>query len=265
MLRGLILDLDGTVYCGEAEVPGAAAFVARCRERGLRCLFVTNRANRSPAAVSRHLRALGIRCAPEDVFTSAQATALQLRGRSVYMIGEAGLRAALRAEGVALTDDRPDVVVASFDRGFSYAKLRTAATLILRGARFVATNADRGLPTEDGMIPGSGAVVAALAAATGRTPVIVGKPQPLIMKLALRRLGLKPAEVLNVGDNVETDVPAGVRAGIPTALLLTGVTTARAARRAPVRPNWVVRNYAELGRLVDRLAAAPSAPRHSRG
>lgn len=253
MVRGLILDLDGTVYCGESEVPGAAAFVAGARERGLRCLFVTNRASRPPSAVARHLRSLGIACSADHVFTSAQATALYLGGGSAFMIGETGLRTALAAQGVALTAERPDAVVASFDRRFTYAKLRTAAMLILGGSRFIATNADRALPTEDGLVPGTGSIVAAVAAACGREPVVVGKPQPLILKMALRRLGLKASEVLNIGDNIETDVPAGLRAGIPTVLMLTGVTRARAARRAPLRPDWTVRDYAALTRLLDRL------------
>jgi 4-nitrophenyl phosphatase len=257
MLRGLILDLDGTIYRGQAEVPGAAAFVARARRQGLRCLFVTNRASRPPSAVSRHLRALGIPCRDDDVFTSGQATALYLRGGSAFMIGERGLRSALQAQGITLTDTSPDAVIVSFDRRFSYAKLRTAAALIRGGSRFIATNADRSLPTEDGgLAPGAGSILAAVAAATDRTPIVIGKPQALILKMALKRLGMKPSEVLNIGDNIETDVLAGVRAGIPTALLLTGITPARAVRRSAVQPDWVARDYRALTALFERLVRA---------
>jgi 4-nitrophenyl phosphatase len=256
MIRGVILDLDGTVYVGERAVPGAAAFVARARRWGLHCLFVTNRASRTPATVARQLRLLGIPCRASDVFTSADATANHIRRGSVFMVGERGLRVALRKAGIVLTDKRPDWVVVSLDRAFTYRKLATATRCIGAGSRFIATNADRGLPTEAGLVPGTGAHVAAMSAATGRAPLVIGKPQPAIMRMALRHMGLRARDVISVGDNVETDVPAGIRAGMRTALLLTGVSDRRAARRSPIEPTWIFNNYGDLARLVERELGA---------
>ncbi len=253
-IRGVILDLDGTVYNGAKEVPGAAEFVNWLVEAGVRYVFVTNRANRPAQAIVAQLRGYGMRCDPEQVLTSAEATALSLRPGKAFLIGESGLREALQARGFVFCKDEADYVIVGYDTGFTYAKLARAMALILRGARFIATNPDKRLKTESGFLPGTGAIVAGLMAATGIKPRVIGKPGKTLLRLALRRMGLTASETLLVGDNVETDIPAGARVGMRTALFLGGVSTRDDVRRARIRPTWIVRRYGELRRLVRALA-----------
>jgi len=250
MVKGVLLDLDGTVYYGPREVPGAAAFVRRLEDRGVAYLFVTNRANRTPGEICGHLQEYGIACTQEHILTSAQATAEHLGSGSVYYVGEEGLRLALQEVGLAITEASPDAVVVSFDRGFTYDKLERACRLIDAGARFIATNPDKALKMENGLAPGTGAIVAAVAAGCGQEPVVIGKPEPLIFEIALRRLGLAGEDVIAVGDNVDTDIEAGHAAGIRTALLLTGVSTREDLPRASAPPTWVAANFEELEKAL---------------
>lgn len=250
MISGVILDLDGTVYLGEEQVPGAGAFIEFVRDAGGRCLFVTNRANRSPEEVCCHLQGYGIACAPSDVLTSAQATAAALAPGRVYVVGEPPLEHALAAAGFEIADDTVDYVVVGFDRGFTYAKLKTACALIRRGAAFVATNPDKGLHTAAGIDPGTGSILAAIVAGAEEQPTVIGKPERLIMDLAVTRLAADRDAVIAVGDNLETDILAGVRAGLRTALILTGVSHRRDVAQAPCQPTWVVDDYAALRRVV---------------
>jgi len=252
LINGIILDLDGTVYWGESEVPGAASFVRRFKAHGGRCLFVTNRANRTPRTVCAHLYQYGIICEEKDVLTSAEVTVQHLKQGRVYLIGEEGMRVALEEAGFILTDTQPDYVVISFDRAFNYAKLATACRLIQEGARLVATNPDRYLRTHDGIVPGTGAILAAVVAGSDAKPLVIGKPEPLILLAALQRLDLSKAEVISVGDNLETDVPSGAKAGIRTVLMLTGVSKREQVEKAPVRPTWVVDGYEGLWEIVSR-------------
>jgi len=246
VIRGVILDLDGTVYLGLEEVPGAGRFVAECRGLGIRCLFVTNRANRPPDEIVRQLQGFGIPCGVDDVLTAAQATARYLRHGKAWYIGEDGLRLALAEQGIAVSDDKPDYVVVGYDRGFNYDKLFKACRLIEQGATFVATNPDSALKTDRGIYPGTGAIVAAVAAGCGRKPVMIGKPERLIMDMALERLGLTADQVIVVGDSLATDVPAGHAAGMRTALLLTGVSSKEDIPGASVKPDWIAATFDEL-------------------
>ena len=252
MIRGVLLDLDGTVYRGAQEVPGAAQFVRQLRAWDILYLFVTNRANRPPEDVRDHLRGFGIDCATEDILTAAQATAAYLKKGSAYCIGEEGLRRALVEAGFEITDHAPDYVIVSLDRGFTYEKLATASRLIAGGARFVATNPDKALRIEQHVVPGTGALVAAVEAACGQKPLMIGKPEPLIFEMALKKLGLAAADVIVVGDNPETDIPAGVNAGLRTAYILTGVGSREDAACTGVGPTWIVEGFAELLSLVAR-------------
>lgn len=252
MIRGVILDLDGTVYLGKDEVPGAARFIAFLRESGIRYLFVTNRANRTPTVVAEHLCTYGIPCTEKDVLTSAQATVEYLKHGSVYYIGEDGLKTELDKAGMTMNEEKPDYVIVSFDRSFNYEKLKKACRLIHAGAKFIATNPDKALKTATGVVPGTGAIVAAVAAGCGVEPVMIGKPERLIMDISLQRLGLKKEDVINVGDNLATDVPAGIRAGIRTAFILTGVSSREDLAHSDLKPMWVVERYEELTSIVRR-------------
>lgn len=255
MLRGVILDLDGTVYLGNQQVPGAAEFVGLLDQLGLRYLFVTNRSNRKPDDVAEHLREYGIPCEVDHVLTSSQATVQYLKNGSAYVIGEEGLTSELAKAGFTITDQAPDYVVVSLDRQFNYDKLRTACSLIADGATFVATNPDKSLKVESGLMPGTGSIVAAVEAASGKQPLVIGKPERLIMDMSLSRLGLAADEVIAIGDNVLTDIPAGARAGIRTVLLLTGVSGRADIDGAPCQPDWVLDDYAGLTTLIRELAA----------
>ena len=250
MYKGVILDLDGTLYKGEAEVPGASRFVERVRERGVRCLYVTNRANRPPEDICGQLRTFGIPCEHKDVLTSAMATAQCLVPGPAYIIGEQGLERALCEAGFVITEDNPRYVIVSFDRGFSYDKLRTACWLIDQGARFIATNPDEKLKTHDGYHPGTGSIVAAVQTGCGATPMIVGKPEPLIFELAVKELALQKEDILVVGYNLTTDIVSGARAGLNTVLILGGVSTRDDSLKAEIRPTWVVEDFDALERIV---------------
>ncbi len=253
-VRGLILDLDGTVYRGEEAVPGAAEAISSLRARGVAIRYVTNRANRTTGEVQRQLQGMGLECGPDEVITSAEATADFLEPEPVYVIGERGLLEALDRRGFVIDAVSAKTVIVSYDRGFSYDKLATAARLIGNGARFVATNADRGLRIASGLVPGTGSLVAAVETATGVKPLIVGKPERLIFDITLRSMGLSAENVVAVGDNLDTDIPAGAAAGIRTAFILTGVSTRADLARTSVAPTWVVEDYTELRRVLDASA-----------
>lgn len=249
-IDALLIDLDGTVYRGSEAVPGASAFVAALRERGIGYLFVTNRANRTPQAVAAQLAGMGIACESDQVLTSAQATAALLRGCRVFPLGEAGLVEAFAEAGVTVTEQAPDAVVVSYDRGLTYDRLTKALRFLCDGARFVATNPDPVIALEDGLAPETGATLAALEAASGRRAEIVGKPEPAILEAALSRLGCDPAGCVVLGDNLATDVAAAQSAGLRSALILTGLSTREQAAAADPRPTWIAEDYADLDRQL---------------
>lgn len=251
MIKGVLLDLDGTVYRGSEQVPGAAAFISGLSEQGVAYLYVTNRSNRMPDEVCEQLRGFGLECEPDQVVTSAQATAAYLEaGTSAYIIGEQALRNELESAGVRITDENPDVVVVSFDRQLTYDKLRIASQLIVNGATYIATNPDKGLNTEAGVYPGTGAIVAAVSTVVGKDPIIIGKPERRIMDLAIERMGVERESVIAVGDNLLTDIPAGEAAEIRSAFILTGISTREELAHAPVQPTWTVEGFEELAQVL---------------
>ena len=251
-IKGILFDLDGTVYSGEKEVPGATDFINSLGPLGIRHLFVTNRSNRTSAEICSHLRSYGIPCEDDQILSSAHATALYLKKGSYYHIGERGLEEALGEQGLVHDDNAPDYVIVSFDRKFSYDKLKAACQLIGQGAKFIATNPDRALRMEHGLAPGTGALVAAVAAGSDTEPVYIGKPERLIFDLAIDRIGLQRDEVIAVGDSMHTDIPAASRAGIRSAVILTGVSTREDVVDSPIEPTWVVEDYPELADIMRR-------------
>jgi 4-nitrophenyl phosphatase len=259
-LRGLLIDLDGVVYTGREPIAGAAEFLAEARRRGLTFLLVTNNSTTSPELVAERLCGMHIDVAPDEILTSAQAAMAYVRAQSdpgtpVRIVGEAGLRQAAKAEGLTVVEDGEatcDWVIAGLDRSFDYEKLTGATRAIMRGARFVATNADALLPIEDGQVlPGAGTIIAAIKTATAVEPVVLGKPQPGLFEHGLRRLGnLRPDEAAMIGDRLDTDVDGGRRAGLHTILVLTGVTTPAEAAVAHPAPDAVVANLASVAELL---------------
>jgi 4-nitrophenyl phosphatase len=258
-LQGMLIDLDGVVYTGREPIPGSADFVFEARRRGLKFLLVTNNSTASPEHVAERLGGMGIDAQPQEILTSAQAAAAYVRshigvGSRVQLVGEAGLRQAVEAEGLVVATDGDvavECVIAGLDRAFDYAKLTCATRAILGGARFVATNADALLPVEGGqVVPGAGTIVAAIQTGTGVAPIVVGKPEPGLFEHGLRRLGgLLPEHVAMIGDRLDTDVVGGRRSGLRTILVLTGVTTQSDVEAAAIQPDAVAPNLAAVAGL----------------
>ncbi|MDF2716556.1 MAG: HAD-superfamily subfamily hydrolase like protein [Paenibacillus sp.] len=248
-----LIDLDGTLYAGHSTIPHAAAFVGRLRELSIPFLFVTNNSSRTPESVADHLRHMGITADADEIVTSSQAAARYVaerdRGQRVYVIGEDGLKSALREAGLELVEERPDFVVQGIDREFSYRKLEAAVQFISEGAEYVLTNPDRLLPSDRRLVPGAGAISAAIQGALQMEPTVIGKPYRPIMQYALERLGTD-AEVWAVGDNPATDIGAGKAVGLRTALVLTGIATPDnfedLLARTNAVPDLVCANLAEL-------------------
>jgi 4-nitrophenyl phosphatase len=261
MLRALLLDLDGVVYHGRVPVPGAVDFIRRWRGRGVGVRYITNRSGRTPEAVAGHLAALGVPCEPEEVLTSAVATALELGPCRVAVIGEPGLVDVLVRYGIEVTDEEPDCVVVGGTPALDYGAMTRAVRHVLAGARLIATNPDRLVNAESGVVPGNGSIVAAIAYATRAVPTVIGKPEPTLVELALEQLGAGPDEALLVGDNLETDIEAGRRAGVRTVHLLTGISRDGERPAGTAVPTWTAADFGELESLVDRVAAAtPAGP-----
>ena len=250
---GYILDLDGTVYRGEALIPGAQETISWLRGHGRRVVFLSNKPLEPRASYAAKLTRLGVETPAEDVINSTQALMRYLRthhpGERLFVIGEPAMREEMAAEGFALTEeiDAIQVVVAAFDRTLDYAKLNTAHQALARGAHFLATNADRTCPVEGGEIPDCAGVIAFLEATTGRqVEVIVGKPSPHMVEAAAERLGVPLSRCLMVGDRLATDMAMGRTAGVDTALVLTGVTDRAALAVSDARPTYVLESIADL-------------------
>jgi len=251
----VLLDLDGVVYLGAEPIPVAASVVAAARRAGLRIVFVTNNASRTPEVVAAHLTSMGIPTGSADVVTAAQAVARLLATRlppkaTVLVTGAPALVTAVQGAGftvVASADERPAGVVSGIDGNLCYAQLAEAALAVRGGAVWLAANLDTTLPSPRGLLPGNGALVAAVAVATGRRPVSAGKPERPLYDEAVRRTGAR--RPLVVGDRLDTDISGAVAADMDSMLVLTGVATPADLLQAqpPARPTYVA---ADLGGLL---------------
>jgi NagD protein len=243
MPASYVIDMDGVVYHGHRLIPGVLHFVERLRKGGHKFLFLTNNSQWTPRDLAHRLEGMGISVEESAFHTSALATAdflsSQKPGGTAYVIGGAGLTYALYEAGYTLTERKPDYVVVGDTRSYDYDKIERAVRLVNGGARFVATNLDVTGPSEDGIQPACGALVAPIELATGRKPYFVGKPNPLMMRTALRKLGAHSAESFMVGDRMDTDVLGGTEAGMGTILVLSGVSTRETVEEYPFRPTYV--------------------------
>lgn len=252
--RGYVFDLDGTVYLGEALLPGALRTIETLRQVGCRMVFVSNKPVETRQSYADKLTRLGLPTAVEQIVNSTQVTVRELSrvapGCRVFPIGEQVLLDALRAAGFTIseTPGEIDYVIASFDRGFVYRKLQIAFDAIRAGARFVATNGDAFCPVPGGGEPDAACIIAAIQACTGH-PVeeIYGKPSVAMMRTAMAVVGTAPHESIMIGDRLETDILMGRRAGMATALPLTGATSRADLAESEIQPDYV------LGRLDDLL------------
>src|SRR5215472_11346176 len=262
-----LLDLDGVVYLGGHPIPGAAEALGRAAASGMRLAFVTNNASRTPAAVAAQLTGLGVAATAQEVITSAQAAARLLAerlppGAPVLVVGGIGLRLAVRERGfrpVSLASDRPAAVVQGYTPNLSYGQLAEGALAVAAGAWYVASNADSTLPTPRGRQPGNGALVQVIATATGRSPVVAGKPEPPLHAEAVARSGAR--NPLVVGDRLDTDIESAVRSGADSLLVLTGVSRPLDVVLAPprLRPTYLAEGLAGL------LASHPGVTRSDGG
>ena len=258
-IRHLLVDLDGVLYVGTTALPGAREFIGWLRERGITVRLVTNNATLTPRGYVAKLGAMGIEVTEDEVFTSALATALYLRKQrgvqSAYVIGEEGLFEALHGAQVELDSERPDWVIVGLDRKLTYDKLATGALALQRGARFLGTNPDLSLPAEGGFLPGAGAIQAALTATTGFRPTVIGKPEPLMLELAMSQIGGCLDDTAMLGDRLDTDIQGAEALGIPSIMVLTGVSSRRDIDGSPAEPTVVVENLAALMQLWTEAGA----------
>ncbi|WP_018661824.1 TIGR01457 family HAD-type hydrolase [Heyndrickxia acidiproducens] len=242
--KAYLIDLDGTMYRGTEKIEEAGDFIQRLKAKGIPYLFVTNNSSRTPAQVAEKLRGFEIPADTEQVFTTSMATAQYIydekKDASVYVIGEEGIHAAIKEKGFTITEDHPDYVVFGIDREITYEKLAIGCIAIRNGAKFVSTNGDIAIPTERGLLPGNGALTAVLSVATQTQPVFIGKPESIITEQALAYIGTKKDETIMVGDNYDTDILAGIRTGIDTLLVHTGVTTKEILKTKEIMPTYTI-------------------------
>ncbi len=250
--RGFIIDLDGVLYRGRMPVAGAPEFVAALRHSETPVVLLTNNSARTAAQYVDKLARMRIVIEADRILTSGEATALYLcrvapDGATVFAIGDEGVRTELVNRGFVLRND-PDVeyVVVGFDRAVNYDKLKLAALAIRAGAKFLGTNPDKSFPTEAGLIPGNGAILAAIEAATDVSPLIIGKPQPAIFELALEKLGTHAEETVMIGDRLDTDILGARQVGLISILVLSGVTRAEQLAGASVAPDMVFDDIAAV-------------------
>jgi NagD protein len=244
------MDMDGVLVHDERPVPGAERFIGRLRELGRPFLVLTNNSIYTPRDLAARLRASGLDVPEESIWTSALATAAfladQRPGGTAFVIGEGGLTTALHEAGYTTSERSPDYVVLGETRSYSLERITLAIRLIAAGARFIATNPDPTGPTPAGIVPATGAVAALISRATNVQPYYVGKPNPLMMRSALNAIDAHSERTAMIGDRMDTDIVAGLEAGLETILVLTGVTSEGEVDRFSYRPSRVVTSVADL-------------------
>ena len=250
MTRAYLMDMDGVLIREEQLVPGAEEFIRRLEAGGNPYLVLTNNSIYTPRDLSARLATIGLDVPPEAIWTSALATARfldhQRPNGTAFVIGESGLTTALHEVGYTQVERDPDYVVLGETRSYSLGRITQAIRLIVAGARFIATNPDPVGPSPAGPMPATGAVAALISRATGVDPYYVGKPNPLMMREALRAIGAHSENTTMIGDRMDTDIVAGMEAGMETILVLTGITTRELAERFPYRPSRIVDSIADL-------------------
>ncbi|MEQ1529687.1 MAG: HAD-IIA family hydrolase [Methylococcales bacterium] len=271
-IRGLIIDMDGVLWHGTQAIPGLIEFFQTLRTQNIRFILATNNASLTPEQYVAKLAGMGVTVDIKEIMTSALATALYLSEHTdpattrVYVVGEDGARQALINSGFTLTglyeynDGDPnhpqngaDYVVCGKDETLTWQKLATATLNIRAGAKFIGTNADTTLPTERGLTHGNGAILAALEAATEVTPICIGKPEPIMYQQAISLLGLKPREIVAIGDKMSTDILGAVRTDIRSILVLTGVSTLEELKSTDYQPTWVMQDIREITQALQKL------------
>lgn len=248
--KSVLTDMDGVLVRGRVLIPGAREFIERLLAEDREFLVLTNNSLYPPAILQHRLRRIGLEIPVERIHTSALATAQFLDSQrprgTAYVIGEEGLFEALEDIGYTFTDQAPDYVVLGETHDYSFDRITRAIRLIAAGARFIATNPDVSGPSEEGLVPATGAVAALIERAIGQAPYFIGKPNPLMIRTALRRLGEHSENTIMIGDRMDTDILIGIESGLETVLVLTGVTSREMIARFPYQPARVVESVAEV-------------------
>ena len=261
MVHGYLIDMDGVLYRGSEMIRGADQFIRELREREIPFRFLTNNSQRTRRDVVAKLARMGIEVEEQHVYTCAMATAKFLEAQkpsgTAFVIGEGGLLTALHQHGYAIVDHDPDYVVVGEGRTFNLELVEAAVRMIAKGARLVATNLDPNCPTQNGLRPGCGAMVAMLETATNVKAFSVGKPSPYMMRAARKELSLTSEQTTMIGDTMETDILGGVQLGYHTVLVLSGGTQREALRHYAYQPDVVVESNAELHHLLIRSGWMP--------
>lgn len=248
--KGYLIDLDGTIYRGKERIPAGERFIHRLQEAEIPYMLVTNNTMRTPEMVQEMLASqFNIDTDLSTIYTATLATVDYMldmdRGKTAYVIGEVGLKSAIAQAGFTEDQENPAYVVVGLDREITYEKLTTAVLAIQKGALFIGTNPDLNIPTERGQLPGAGSLLALIEAATRVKPVIIGKPEAIIINKALERLGVSRDQAVMVGDNYMTDIMAGIKNDVATMLVTTGFTKAEEVADLPIKPNHVLASLDE--------------------
>ena len=248
--KAFICDMDGVIYHGNLLLPGVKEFLAWLEGNRKQYIFLTNSSERTPRELQQKLKRLGLEVGVEHFYTSALATASFLKsqcpGGSAYVIGDAGLVGAMYDAGFSMNDVNPDYVVVGETHTYNYEKVETAIRLVLGGAKLIGANPDLTGPIEHGIGPATRALLAPIELATGRSAYFVGKPNPLMMRHAQKRLDLHSADIAIVGDRMDTDVIAGIESQMDTVLVLSGVTSREHIHNFPYRPMYVLNGVGDI-------------------
>lgn len=250
--KGFICDMDGVIYHGNKILDGVREFITWLNSEQKNYLFLTNSPERTPLELSRKLARMGLDVSPDHFYTSALATAkflsTQTQGASAYVIGEAGLMNALYDAGIYMNDVNPDYVVVGETRTYNFEKIEKAIALVNSGARLIGCNPDVTGPTETGIMPATGALISPIEIATGKKAYFVGKPNPFIIRHAMRKLNTHSVDTVIIGDRMDTDIVSGIESSIETVLVLSGVTSREEVNNFPYRPTYILDGVGDIVR-----------------
>jgi len=257
-IQAVMCDMDGVLWRGDRAMPGLTEFFSFLREHHIRFVLATNNATRTAAQYAEKLAEFGVRVFEAEILPSCDVVSDYLKtvtppGTRVFVVGEAALADSIRARGFVVNDAEAEIVVAGLDRQATFAKLAQATRLIRHGARFVGTNPDKTWPGENEIMPGAGAILAFLEAATEVKPFIVSKPEPIMFQQAMARMGSRPETTVMIGDRLETDILGGQCAGLKTILVLSGVSAEADIEQMGIRPDWIFRDIGELTQVWRKL------------
>lgn len=261
-IKNLILDMDGVLWRGETPMPGLVDFFDTLRAAGIGFILATNNATKTAAMYTERLARFGVNVPPEQILTSAEATASYLAseyppGSAAYVVGAKGLHDAITAQGFRVVTPQQvragggaAFVVVGFSPHATYEELAMGSLLVHRGTPFIGTNPDPTFPSEIGPLPGAGALIAVIATATGVDPLLIGKPGPIVFREAVKRLGGAPSTVAMVGDRLSTDIAGAKAAGLRAVLVLSGISTREEAETGPIRPDFIFADITELAAFL---------------